>query len=169
MKSFASRGYLLRDARLEVRLAYTGFLVLATIGLLTLAAFQLVHVGPTPADVALHYRGGERAGEMLFPKTFRELVELTHFHAFVMGIVYLVEAHLLIATDAPESVKRGAIVLGFVALAGDLVGGWLVRYVSALFGYWQVACWLGEWIAFAAYFFFPMREMWFRRPSYYEE
>jgi hypothetical protein len=166
MKSFISRSYLLRDARLEVRLVYTGFLVLATIGLLTLAAFQLVHVGPTPADIVVHYRGGERAGAMVFAKTFRELVEVTHFHAFVMGIVYLVEAHLLIATDASEAVKRGAIVLGFVSLAGDLVSGWLVRYVAAPFAYGQLACWLGEWIAFAAYFFFPMREMWFRRSGY---
>jgi hypothetical protein len=151
----------LSEARLEVRLVYSGFLVLAAIGLLTVAAFQLKHVGPTPADIAAYFRGGERAGEMSFPKTFRELVEVTHFHAFVMGLVYLVLAHLLIATTAPERVKQVTVVVGFFGLAGDLIGGWLIRYVSAAFAYAEVTFWLAEWLAFAAFVYYPMRDMWF--------
>jgi hypothetical protein len=151
----------LSDARLEVRLAYTGFLLLVLVGLVTMAAFQLKHVGPGPADIAAYYRGGERAGTMTFPKTFRELVEVTHFHAFVMGLVYLVLAHLLVATNAPAGVKRAAIVVGLLGLVGDLIGAWLVRYVSAGFAYMEIASWLGEWFGFAAFVFYPLREMWF--------
>jgi hypothetical protein len=162
VRSFGAGGYLLSEARVEVRLVYSGFLLLALVGFVTMAAFQLKHVGPTPADVAAHYRGGERNGVMSFPKSTRELVELTHFHAFVMGIVYLVLAHLLIATSAPDAVKRGAIVIGFLGLAGDLVGVWLVRYVSAAFAWLQVGSWLAEWLGFTAFVFYPVREMWFR-------
>ena len=75
---------------------------------------------------------------MTFPKTLRELVELTHFHAFIMGVVYLVLAHLVLATSAPELVKRVAIVLALVGLVGDLVGVWLIRYVSGVFAWAQV-------------------------------
>lgn len=161
MRAFGASSYLLSEARLEVRLVYSGFLLLTLVGFLTVAAFQLKHVGPTPADIAVYYRGGERGGTMTFAKSFRELVEVTHFHAFVMAIVYLILAHLLIATRAPEAVKRVAIGAGFVGLVGDLVGAWLIRYVAAGFAYLQVGFWLAEWVAFAAFVFFPMREMWF--------
>ena len=100
MRVFGASGYLLSDARVDVRLAYTGFLVLAAIGMATMAMLQWVHIGPTPGNIATYFRGGEREGAMTFPKTVRELVELTHFHAFIMGVVYLVLAHLVVATSA---------------------------------------------------------------------
>ncbi|MGH9362311.1 MAG: hypothetical protein ACRD2T_10375 [Thermoanaerobaculia bacterium] len=162
MRSFGTSGYLLSEARLEVRLVYSGFLLLACIGFLTMAAFQLRHVGPTPERVATYFRGGLRGMEMAFPKTARELVELTHFHAFIMGLVYLVLAHLFLATKAPERVKRAGVVVTFAGLAGDLVGVWLIVYVSALFAWLQVGCWLAQWAGFAAFVYYPLREMWFR-------
>jgi hypothetical protein len=151
----------LSDARLEVRLVYSGFLVLALLGFLSTAAFELKHVGPTPGRIAAYYRGGERGAELAFPKTFRELVETTHAHAFMMGVVFLVLAHLLIATTAPESAKRVAIVAAFLGLAGDLAGAWLIRYVSAGFAYVQPLCWVGQWVGVAAFVYYPVREMWF--------
>jgi hypothetical protein len=163
VRAFGSGNYLLSDARLEVKLAYTGFLVLAAVGFVTTAVFQLFHVGPTPALITTYFRGGERGDVMLFAKTARELMEATHFHAFTMGLVYLVLAHLLLATTASERVKRVAVVVGLVAFAGDLVGGWLVRYGGGVFAPLLLACWMGQWAAFGAYVYFPMREMWFRR------
>ena len=162
MRSFGSSGYLLSEARLEVRLVYTGFLVLAVIGFLTTAVFQLKQVGPTPERVAIYYRGGTREMTMVFAKTFRELVEVTHFHAFVMGLIYLVTAHLFLATTASDWVKRAGVIAAFAGLAGDLAGAWLIRYVSPLFAYTHVACWLLEWAGFGAFVFYSMREMWFR-------
>ena len=163
MRAFGSGNYLLSDARFEVKLAYTGFLLLAVIGFASTAAFQLFHIGATPALIATYFRGGERGEVMVFAKTARELAEATHFHAFTMGLVYLVLAHLLLATSAAERVKRAAVVLGFVAFAGDLVGMWLVRYGGAAFAFLVLACWMGQWVAFGAYVYFPLREMWFRR------
>lgn len=165
MKAFAANGYQLRAARFEVRLVYTGFLVLVAIGMLTMAAFQLYHVGPTPAEVATHYRGGERAGAMSFPKTARELVEITHFHAFIMGVVYLVLAHLFLATPVRPALKQTLIVLGFGGLVGDIVAPWLIRYVSAVFAYLQVTAWAAQWIGFGAFVGVPLFEMWFRNGS----
>jgi hypothetical protein len=162
MRAFGSNGYLLRHARLEVRLAYTGFLALVVVGLMTMAAFQLYHIGPTPDRIAAYYRGGEVGGEMTFPKTVRQLVEVTHFHAFIMGMVYLVLAHLFIATTVGPALKLGMIILAFAGMAGDLVAPWLVRYVSAGFAYAQLAAWLAEWIGFGALVSAPIVEMWFR-------
>jgi hypothetical protein len=163
VRAFGSGNYLLSDARLEVRLAYTGFLLLALIGFASTAVFQLFHVGPTPALIATYFRGGERGDVMVFAKTARELMEATHFHAFTMGLVYLVLAHLLLATGASERLKLVAIVVGLVAFAGDLAGGWLVRYGGAGFAPLLLVCWVGQWVAVAAYVYFPLWEMWFRR------
>jgi hypothetical protein len=161
MRAFAAAGYLLRDARLEIRLVYTGFLILVLVGMVTMAAFQVHHIGPTPSRVAAYYRGGEVGGQMTFAKTFRELVEVTHFHSFIMGVVYLVLAHLFVATPLRPVVKQWLIVLAFAGLAADLIAPWLVRYVSGGFAYLQVVAWLAEWIGFGAFVFVPIGEMWF--------
>jgi len=165
VRSFASGSYLLSDARFEVRLVYSGFLALVVIGFVTMAVFQLMHIGPTPGRIAVYYRGGAREMAMVFPKSFRELVEVTHFHAFIVGVVYLVLAHLFLATSVSEWVKRAGIVVAFAGLAGDMIGIWLIRYVSALFAYTQVLFWGFEWAGFAALVFYPLREMWFRQGS----
>lgn len=161
MKAFSNPGYMLANARLEVRLAYTGFLSLALIGMVTMGVFQWGHMGPLPADVVTYVRGGERAGAMVFPKGARELVELTHAHAFVMGVVYLILAHLIVATTAPARVKIWSVALGFAGLVGDVAGIWLIRYVSPLFAYTQELAWLAEWASFLVFFYYPFRDMWF--------
>jgi hypothetical protein len=161
MKAFSNPGYMLANARLEVRIAYTGFLMLASIGMVTMGVFQWAHMGPLPSDVATYVRGGERAGAMIFPKPFRELVELTHAHAFVMGVVYLILGHLIIATTAPPRVKVWSVALGFAGLTGDITGLWLIRYVSPLFAYTQELSWLAEWASFLVFVYYPLRDMWF--------
>src|SRR5262249_55972872 len=87
-------------------------------------------------------------------------IELTHFHAFVMGLVYLVLAHLVLATSAPDLVKRVAIVLAFVGLVGDLLGVWLIRYVSGAFAWAQLCFWIAQWVGFSAFVYYPLRELW---------
>lgn len=160
MRAFASYGYLLRDAKLDVRLVYTAFLLLVLIGMITMGAFQLYHIGPTPSHAAAYYRGGESGGQMMFAKTFRELVEVTHFHSFIMGVVYLVLAHLFLATALGPGLKRGFVILAFLGLLGDLVSPWLIRYVAAGFAYLQIAAWVAEWAGFLAFVGVPIVEMW---------
>jgi hypothetical protein len=163
MKSFSNPAYMLANARLEVRIAYTGFLALVLIGLGTMGAFEWLHVGPWPSDIAVHFRGGERDGAMVFAKGPRELLELTHAHAFVMGGVYLILAHLIIATTAPPRLKIWSVAAGFVGLVGDVLGVWLIRYVSAAFAYTQLAAWLAQWASLLVLVYYPLRDMWFYR------
>ena len=162
MRAFSAPGYLLRNARVEVRLIYTGFLLLTLVGMLTMAAFEIGHIGLTPGRIASYYNGGDSGGEMSFGKTFRQLVETTHFHAFIMGVEYLVLAHLFIATALSSTTKRALIIVGLAGLTGDLVSPWLIHYVADGFAYLQIASWGAEWVGFAAYIAVPIVEMWFR-------
>jgi hypothetical protein len=160
MRAFAANGYRLRHARLEVRVIYSGFLLLTLVGMATMAAFQLYHIGLSPNRIATFYRGGELDGQMVFAKSLRELVEMTHFHAFIFGVIYLVLAHLFIATAVPPKLKLGLVVLGFIGLFIDLVAPWLVRFVAGGFAPLALMAWLAEWVSFASYVGVPLWEMW---------
>ena len=161
MKAFSNPAYMLANARFEVRIAYTGFLVLVLVGMATTGVFQWAVIGPLPSDVARHLLGGEQNGAMVFPKAPRELLELTHAHAFVMGTVFLILGHLIIATTAPPRVKVWSVALGFAGLTGDVLGLWLVRFVAPPFAYLLIASWLAEWAALVAFVYYPLRDMWF--------
>jgi hypothetical protein len=161
VRAFGASAYRLRDARRDVRLIYTGFLLLVLIGLATTAVFQLHLIGGSPAAVAAYYRGGEIDGVMSFPKTARQLVETTHFHAFIMGIVYLVLAHLFVATSVGPQWKLSILVVALAGLVGDLIAPWLIRYVAAPFAVLLPIAWAAEWVGFGAFIAASVHEMWF--------
>src|SRR5919198_4175454 len=95
--------------------------------------FQGVQIGVRLSEIAAYYRGGENGTTMTFPKTFVQLLEVTHFHAFIMGVVFLVLGHLLLATGLSNRWKRGLLLSALAGSMGDLAGTWLIRYVSSGF------------------------------------
>ena len=80
MKVFSAPGYLIANARAEVKVVYTGFLAFTAVGLVTMLALQVGRIGFSLEGVATHYRGGDFGEEIRFARTFGELVEVTHFH-----------------------------------------------------------------------------------------
>ena len=107
MREFGKGGFSLRRAPAPLRLVYAGFLVLLAPGLLSQLAFHVGRIGLTPAAVATYYRGGEEGEVMVFPKTFGQILELTHAHAFTMSVVFLILAHLFVSTSVSDSFKAG--------------------------------------------------------------
>src|SRR5574340_230446 len=103
MQVFARRGFQLRTASLQTRLAYTGFLALLTLGIASLLALSIGRIGLSPRSIATYYRGGE--SEMSFPKQFWQLAEVSHFHLFSIPVVVLILAHLLGATPASRRAR----------------------------------------------------------------
>ena len=163
MKLFSASGYLIANSRSEVKLVYTGFLAFAAIGLATMAILEAGRIGFSIEGIATHFRGGDYAGEMRFPRPFGELVELTHFHAFIMGTVYLILAHLFVATVTPAWLRWSVLVGTLAALLLDVAAVWLVRYVAAGFAALLLASWLGEWVGFTAMIAVTLLQMW--RPA----
>lgn len=139
MQAFTRRGFQLRTASLETRVAYTAFLVMMVLGLSTLVALSM-RVGVAPDAIVTYYRGDD--SEMSFPKTFWQLIEVSHFHLFTVPVVVLILSHLLYGT--PTSV-RTRVALTLVTFTGALLeatGPWGVRYVASAFAYALVAGWI---------------------------
>jgi len=107
-ESLRNSGYLLRDARLEVRFGcYTAFLCFGYVGMVkhgrVRAWLSTSAETPSRAAALLSWRrcaGGEMAFQ---PRQFRGWVEITHFLSFIMGVVYLV---LAICSSLPPVVRR---------------------------------------------------------------
>jgi lysylphosphatidylglycerol synthetase-like protein (DUF2156 family) len=165
MRDFGAQAFRLSRASLETRLVYTGFLVLVSIGLVTMGGMEAIRVGVRPAAIAAHYRGGEIGEEMAFPKTAGALMEVAHFHAFVMAVVFLILAHLFVATGLSSRTKGAWIGLAFMSTAADLAGPWMVRYTAGGFAALLVAAWAGMWASYGALILGALWEMWGVRPA----
>jgi hypothetical protein len=140
MKAFARRGFQLRTASLETKVAYTGFLLLMLPALATLIALAFGRAGLDPQAIATHYRGGD--SEMSFPKTFWQLMEVSHFHLFTIPVVVLILSHLLYATPASSRLRVWLTSFTFVGAFLDAVGPWAVRYLAAGFAYLLIVGWM---------------------------
>jgi len=139
MQVFSRRGFQLRTASLETRVAYTAFLVLSLLGLATLIALS-VRVGVTPGAIATYYRGDDT--EMSFPKTFWQLVETSHFHLFTVPVVVLILSHLLYATPTSVRLRVRLTLVTFVGALLEIAGPWAVRYVAGACAYALIAGWI---------------------------
>jgi hypothetical protein len=139
MQVFARRGFQLRTASLETRVAYTAFLVLAALGIVTLIALSM-RVGVTPSAIARYYRGDD--SEMSFPKAFWQLVEVSHFHLFTVPVVVLILSHLLYGTPTSVRLRVRLTLVTFAGALLEAIAPWLVRYVAGVFAYASIAGWI---------------------------
>lgn len=168
MKNFTRQESWLSKSSLEIRLIYTLFIAFALAGHLSFVLISISRVGPTYDKIVQHYRGGESAeagekGEMSFPKEFPELLEVTHFHAYIEGIVLLVLAHLFAGVPLPRGWKLGTIGLSFGSTFLDLASPWLIRYLSPQAASLQIAAWMGMGVSYLPLTLLPVYFLW-KRP-----
>jgi hypothetical protein len=115
-----------RTAPTSFKLAATAFLLLAAAGL-GVAALQIyVRTGLTPSGALLHYRGDEAT--LQYPKSFAEMVEIAHAHAFTIPMVTLILAVAFLGSSAREWFKRLVVIILFSGMTLELCLPWLIRY-----------------------------------------
>lgn len=90
-------------------------------------------LGFSYASVVRYYLGDPEL--FMNPRSFQGLLEVTHFHLFAMGLFFVIFTHLLLFTSLRESLKQGLTCLLAAAICGDLVAGYLVRFVAAPFAW----------------------------------
>ncbi|MDX2122740.1 MAG: hypothetical protein SF070_16980 [Gemmatimonadota bacterium] len=91
----------------------------------------------TPVGIADHYRGSEAGdGVMQFPKSFAEMLTLTHTHLFAMAAIFVLSGlGVALCERVPERWKRLLVVEPFVALLVSFGAMWLMRYADPRFSY----------------------------------
>jgi hypothetical protein len=131
LKDFIGRGGVLRRLDAGGRLVYTAFLLLTLAGLLTAALLHGDGMGTDAATAAAYWRGDE--AQALYPKSYRQLLELTHFHLFTEPVTWLVVAHLYALGGGSRGVRAGVIVGTLLAMAVQIALPWAVVYAGAGF------------------------------------
>ncbi len=160
MKNFTRRGNWLDQTTVEIRSIYTLFLVFALIGHLSFILIVTSQIGPGYEKVVAHYRGGEDGDEMSFPKEFNELLEVTHFHAYIEGVVLLVLTHLFVVIPISPVLKRSIIGLAFGSTLLALLSPWMIRYITPVAVFGQMAAWLGMCVSYLPLTLMPVYYIW---------
>lgn len=90
-------------------------------------------LGFTPLSVSRYYLGDP--DQFMNPRSFSGLLEVTHFHLFSMALFYLVFCHLLTFTPLTGNFKKWLTCSLAFSLSGDLLSGWLIRYIWSGFSW----------------------------------
>ncbi|MBI4375991.1 MAG: hypothetical protein HY549_06035 [Elusimicrobia bacterium] len=104
---------------------------------ITNAAMYFSRMGLTPSSVRSYYLGS--AEEFSQPRSFASLLEVSHNHLPIMGIVLLMLTHLMIFSPFSDRTKRTFISLSFLSALVHEASGWLVRFVDGRFAFLKIA------------------------------
>ncbi len=103
-------------------------------------ALYFAKMNLTPQSVKEYYLGSEETFRM--PRTYQSMLEVTHSHLPMIGLVVLLLTHLLIFAPYKFTTKVGLILSGFLFALLNESAGWLVRFVSPDFAWLKVAAFL---------------------------
>ena len=117
----------------------------------------------TPLGVAEHYRGSDPAASdaaMQFPKTYQEMLTITHTHLLAMAAIFAFSGLALALCDRPSPRwRRLLIVEPFVALLVSFASMWLMRYADPRFSWLLSLSSLLMALTFYVQSFFVLREL----------
>ena len=92
-----------------------------------------------PSGIAGHYRGKDpeaSAAAMEFPKSFQEMLTITHTHLLSMAVIFVLTGlGVALCAGLSERQKRFLVAEPFVALLVSFSAMWLMRYVDARFSW----------------------------------
>jgi hypothetical protein len=94
-----------------------------------------------PASVVSYYDGSEE--EFRPPRSAQSMLETSHMHLPMMGMVLLFLTHLAIFVPLSRPAKTTLILATFVSAMLEEGGGWLVRFVSPGFAPLKVLGFVG--------------------------
>jgi hypothetical protein len=112
--------------------------IVQLVGYTTSLLFIHHTTGMTPAGVASRYRGSASESEaaMQFPKSFAEMLTITHTHLFSMAVIFVISGLCLALCSRPsERWRRVLIAEPFIALLISFSAMWLMRYVDPRFSW----------------------------------
>lgn len=167
---FAYQRFKLWRAPLHTRVLLTlfnGTMVLATV--VSILMYR-VRTGLTAPGARDYYLGNETAAapgtEMQFARTFRELLDVTHDHAFSQPFLFFVLCHIFALTRVSDGLKITVFAASFVSVVVDLGAPYLIRFVSPAWAPLQLANSVVMTTALLVLLVVPTYEMWwYREPA----
>ena len=157
-----------RSAPAPLRALARWVTIVQLVGYTTSLLFVHHTTGMTPPGVSAHYRGAEAAATdaagaeeaMQFPKSYAEMLTITHTHLLGMAAIFVFSGlALALCERPPERWRRLLIVEPFTALLVSFASMWLMRYVDGRFS-WLLALSSGLMAAtFYVQAFFVLREL----------
>jgi len=123
-----------------LRFVIAWFLVYSAGLWLTNALLYFSQMGLTYESVVTYYRGSE--AQFFLPRSYKVLLEISHFHLLAMGIFILTLSHLVLFVPLAPRVKFWLIHLTFTSAIGDEAAGWLIRFVHPGFAYVKITAFL---------------------------
>ncbi len=136
--------------------------IVQAVGYTTSLAFVHHTTGMTPPGVAEHYRGSDSTAAdaaMQFPKTYAEMLTITHTHLLAMAAIFAFSGVALALCDRPSARwRRLLIVEPFVALLVSFASMWLMRYADPRFSWLLSLSSAVMAVTFYAQSFFILRE-----------
>ncbi len=131
----------------------------------------------SPRNTVRHYSGNEEKlndessyeyNENLlqegffFPKSYREIIEITHVHAFTISLIIFVMSRILSMTLIRDWIKITIYSVGFVGTIMNLSGPWLIRFKSDVFSLSLITSYFLLGFCFIFLITLPLYEMWFK-------
>ena len=160
------------------KLSITFFLIIMAYAFYVSCASFYERTNFTPRNTVRHYSGNEEKSNndsnykyddsllqegFYFPKSYKEIVEITHVHAFTIPLILFVMSRILSMTLLRDWIKITIYSVGFAGTIMNLSGPWLVRFKSDVFSISLIASYFLLGICFIAFISIPMYEMWFKQ------
>jgi hypothetical protein len=171
---YSYKRFRLDRAPVNTRILITCFYVIMALSVLVGVINYKVRTGLTPDGTEEWYLGNENAtgdvSELLFPKSVREMLDVTHPHLFEEGIIVFVLCHLFGLTKVRERRKRVVYLLSFSAVLLDTGVPWLTRFVWPGFAPVHILSTTLLTVMFFILMVRPLYEMWwgFDREEHYD-
>jgi len=131
----------------------------------------------SPRNTVRHYSGNEEKPNdesgyeyeesllqegFFFPKSYREIIEITHVHAFTISLIIFVMSRILSMTLIRDWIKITIYSVGFVGTIMNLSGPWLIRFKSDVFSLSLITSYFLLGFCFIFLITLPLYEMWFK-------
>jgi len=130
-----------RSVPVTLRTLARWVLIVQVVGYTTSLVFVWHTTRLTPPGIESRYRGADpeavergAGGAMQFPKSFAEMLTITHTHLLSMAVIFVLTGiGVALCERVGERWKRLLVAEPFVALLISFAAMWLMRYADARF------------------------------------
>jgi len=165
---------------LSKKLFITYFLILMGIAFGVSCLNFSERTGFSPSWTVRHYNGSVKSvneeteyeyhEEMLQegffpPKSYREILEITHVHAFMIPLIIFVMSRILSMADIREGIKITIYSTALVGTSMNLTSPYLIRFKPVFFSLSVLASYIVLGSCFITYISLSIWVMWFKKAA----